>query len=273
MESSDAEDRVPLESKKSFRDGKHWVVETWGGERTTSDRVVVAHPNRAGMWSMLLLGRELSGAKPGVYSMHGVLPTGGDPAYHELPLTVHIEPPGPHEMRGVATTAQLIQIKAETGWVFSMVVSEGALLELWSNDYPTIFAACETEEECSQNLGKGLSDQNLALGPMDAMRVIYNVISGQLDVSALDAVVDWEACSADFERRWNEKPDPETLAAAIKEGFSDVSELDPELIESKLMMLEVTVDGNHALVRVPDQEVGFRLKKVENRWVVVGFPS
>ena len=105
------------------------------------------------------------------------------------------------------------------------------------------------------------------------MRVLFNAISGELDTSALDAIVDWEACSLDFEKRWKEQLDPTTLSEAMKAGFEDFSGVDPELIESKLMMLEVTVDGNHALVRVPDQEVGFRLKKVEDRWVIVGFPG
>ena len=144
VESSDTQEKLPLESKKAFVDGKHWVIETWGGEATTADRVVATHPNRVGMWSMFLLGRVLGGQEPGHYTMHGVLPTGGEPAYAEVALHVELGASEPLEFRGEQGVAQLIQIKAETGWVFSLVVRDGQVLEMWSNDYPTIFAACDS---------------------------------------------------------------------------------------------------------------------------------
>jgi hypothetical protein len=270
----DGEDpMVPLESKHAYRDGVGWVIEMRSAERTTLDRVTAPEPNRAGMWAMYLLARALSGEAAGDYEMYGVLPTRGDPAHAQYKLQLRLGEPGTHRLREQEYAAQLVEISAENGWVFSLVVADGKVLEMWSNDYPMTFAICATVEECSQDLGKGLDDGPMAVGPMDVMRVFYSVLAGELDSSALDEVVDWDAVAKTIQRGKDEPLDVEAVARSTKEVFSSEERMDPERIDATLLLLEVTVDGNHALVGVPNEEGRFRLKKVNERWKIIQFPE
>jgi hypothetical protein len=263
---------VPLESKHAYSDGDGWVIEMRSEERTTMDRVEASEPNRAGMWGMYLLGSALSGSPAGQYTMHGVIPTGDEPAHAQYQLSVQLSAPQTHRLRQQEYAAQLVEISAANGWVFSLVVSEGRVLEMWSNDYPMTFAACATAEECKQDLEKPLGKTPLAVGPMDVMRVFYHVLAGLLDSSALDEVVDWETVAQEMSKPDEESIDVATVAATMKEAFSSDESLDPELIDATLLMLEVTVDGNHALVGVPNEKGRFRLQKSEERWKIIEFP-
>lgn len=270
----DGEDpMVPLESKHAYSDGDGWIIEMRSEEGTTMDRVAAAEPNRAGMWGMYLLGSALSGRSSGLYEMHGVLPTGGEPAHAQYRLEVRLSEPRIHQLRQQDYNAQLVDISSESGWMFSLIVSNGLVLEMWSNDYPMTFALCETTEQCKEDLGKSLDDDPLAVGPMDVMRVFYHVLAGQLDASALDEVVDWERVAKTMKSTESEVVDVAAVAKTMKIAFSSEDGLDPDLIDATLMMLEVTVDANHALVGVPDEKGRFRLYKSAGRWKIIQFPE
>lgn len=295
FEGTDLESSEGTESRKEKRytleDGV-WRAERNADGQVTRHEVTAEAPNHWDVVCMLLLVRKLDLESPGVYRLSGIhwSALDGDEgddgdegseageagpatgAYRGVTVTVGEAAPFAHRGQTVQAVAVRIEREGDDTALYHLAADHRVLA--FGPVGPPVGMVAGTSEEVRKDMEVPNAEE--AAGPLGAVKVYFDVVAKQAEVSALDGVMDWEAI---FQEMAAESPEVKALGAAgvaslLKSQFEQAPQaIGPAQVEMLMGMLEASVDGDAAKVAMPGKEDAFELRKdAAGAWRITHFP-
>ena len=230
----------------------------------------------------LIMVAIVAANKPGKYAFEGIkwptLPE-GEATWRKLSLEVAAPADFTHRGKSVkASKVTGIKAGEETGAIQFQMSVEGKILEMAPKDAPVKMIA-GTKEEISKDLpkpeGTGETIEGAEGGPMDPVKIYFQVLSGQLPIDDLDKAFDWVAVHAEL-AKVNPQiggMDAAGFAMLVKGQLKGaVPVIPPEQADMVVAGLSAETKGDDATVALPGNKT-MTLKKGDAGWKIVSMPK
>jgi hypothetical protein len=281
-ESTDNRGQETITETRDVRRGKAgWTYRSTEGEEVTEGTLPDRGPVHDESPSQLMIAQRLDLEQPGTYEFTGAEfeleddDTDTEPGYRRL--TVIVAPAAPYQHRGEEVTAQQIRFEQEGSKEVSVVVRhpERGVLAIHHPGTPPMSLITGTEEEITSDLPQPRISFD-GDEPIDLAMTYVGVLAKQVEVSALDRIIDWEA----LQKSMGENDPviaamtPQEVANRLK-GFhaSSPPRVDPRVLASIRDTMDVTITDDTAIIKMYGAEDRpFHLRKTDGTWRITRLP-